>query len=315
MHTIPRTFDRRRAQQRIFPSIFGQIGKTPLLEVSSYSPNAQVKIYAKAEWQNPGRSVKDRPAKRMIQKALHDGRLTREKILLDSTSGNTGVAYAMLGSALGLRVQLVVPANVSEYQRQLLRAYGADVLWTSAQEGSDGAIRHARALAQEQPQRYFYANQYDNPDNWRAHYDTTALEIWQQSRGRITHFVAGLGTCGTFIGTSRRLRELNPGIRLISVQPDSPLHGLEGLKHIPTAIVPAIFDADLADENLDIATEAAQELVVHLARTRGLLVGLSAGAALEAARQVAARVERGVIVTVFPDGGHRYLEGRFWDDR
>lgn len=289
------------------------IGKTPVLEVSDYSPNARVKIFAKAEWQNPGRSVKDRAAYRIIRTALQRGDLTREKILLDSTSGNTGVAYAMLGAAFGVRVRLVIPENVSAYQKKLLRAYGAEVIWSSAQEGSDGAIRLARALRAEKPERYFFADQYNNAENWRAHYDTTALEIWRQTRGRLTHFVAGLGTSGTFIGTSRRLRELHPAIRLISVQPDSPFHGLEGLKHMPTAIVPGIYDAQLADENRGIATEAAQELVVHLARRKGWLAGLSSGAALAAARAVAEKLTEGLIVTIFPDGGQRYLEEEFWN--
>jgi cysteine synthase B len=249
-----------------------------------------------------------------MRAARRNGALTRDKILLDSTSGNTGVAYALFGAALGVRVRLAVPDNVSAYLRDLLRAYGAEVVWTSAQEGSDGAIRRAHALYEERPSQYFYANQYGNPENWRAHYHTTAKEIWRQTHGRLTHFVAGVGTSGTFIGTARRLRELNPAIRLISMQPDSPLHGLEGLKHMPTAIVPAIYDPALAHENLEVTTEAAQELVRDLARRQGLLAGLSSGAALAAARTLAARLERGLIVTVFPDGGHRYLKEKFWDD-
>lgn len=294
--------------------VFAAVGNTPLLDLSAYSPNARVKIFAKAEWQNPGRSVKDRAASRIIRSALRSGALTRGKILLDSTSGNTGVAYALFGAALGVRVRLAVPDNVSDYLRDLLRAYGAEVIWTSAHEGSDGAIRMAHALYEERPAQYFYANQYGNPENWRAHYHATAREIWRQTRGRLTHFVAGLGTSGTFTGTGRRLRELNPGIRLVSVQPDSPLHGLEGLKHMPTAIVPAIYDAALADENLGVATEAAQELVRDLARRHGLLAGLSSGAALAAARLLAAGLDRGLIVTIFPDGGHRYLKEKFWNE-
>jgi len=305
---------RRQNTQAGVRSVFTLVGNTPLLDLSFASPNRRVKIFAKAEWQNPGRSIKDRAASRMLRAALRRGQLDRKKILLDSTSGNTGVAYALFGAALSIRVRLVVPENVSAYQKNLLTAHGAEVIWTSASEGSDGAIRLARAMFEEAPSRYFYANQYGNPENWRAHYFGTAREIWKQTRGRLTHFVAGLGTSGTFVGTGRKLRELNPAIRLISVQPDSPLHGLEGLKHMPTAIVPAIYDANLADENLGVATEAAQEFVRDLARRKGWLIGLSSGAALEAARRVAAKIESGFIVTIFPDGGHRYLEERFWNE-
>ncbi len=304
----------RRQGTRKRLALLALIGNTPLLDLSAFSPHPRVEIFAKAEWQNPGRSVKDRAASRIVRAALRSGQLTRDKILLDSTSGNTGVAYALLGAALGIRVRLAVPQNVSAYLRRLLLAYGVEVVWTSAAEGSDGAIRMARALYDERPSQYFYANQYANPENWRAHYHSTAVEIWRQTRGRVTHFVAGLGTSGTFTGTGRRLRELNPAIRLISVQPDSPLHGLEGLKHMPTAIVPAIYDPALANENLEVATEAAQELVRGMARRQGLLAGLSSGAALEAARMLAARLEHGVIVTIFPDSGHRYLEEKFWDE-
>jgi cysteine synthase B len=304
-----------KARSSLLPpvkNVFALVGNTPLLEVSRYSPKRSVKIFAKAEWANPGHSVKDRPASRIIRTALDRGKLTTDRILLDSTSGNTGLAYALFGAALGVRVRLVVPENVSQFQKNLLRAYGAEVVWTSAQEGSDGAIRAARAIFAENPQRYFYADQYSNRENWKSHYHTTALEIWRQTRGRITHLVAGLGTTGTFVGTGRRLRELNPAIQLISFQPDSPFHGLEGLKHLPTAIVPAIYDATVADENLEVATEAAQHWVRELARRDGLLIGLSAGAALEAARQVARQLDSGVIVTIFPDGGYRYLEDGFW---
>jgi len=293
-------------------NVFALVGHTPLLDLSRYSPKKTVKIYAKAEWANPGHSVKDRAARRIIRAAIQHGELARSQILLDSTSGNTGVAYAMFGAALGLRVRLVVPENVSAFQKNLLRAYGAEVIWTSAQEGSDGAILAARAIFAEKPQRYYYADQYSNAENWKAHYHTTAAEIWRQTHGRVTHFVAGLGTTGTFVGAGRRLLQLNPAIRLISVQPDSPFHGLEGLKHLPTAIVPPIYDATLAHDNLEIATEAAQHWVRELARHTGWLLGLSSGAALEASRQVAARLEAGVIVTIFPDGGYRYLEDSFW---
>jgi len=257
--------------------------------------------------------VKDRPASRIIRRARQNGELTRDRILLDSTSGNTGAAYALFGAALGMRVRLVVPENVSPFQKNLLRAYGADVIWTSGQEGSDGAIRVARAMFAENPRRYYYADQYSNAENWQAHYHTTAVEIWRQTQGSLTHFVAGLGTSGTFVGSARRLLKFNPAIQLISFQPDSPFHGLEGLKHLPTAIVPAIYDAALAHDNLEIATETAQHWVRELARREGLLIGLSSGAALEACRRVAARLDAGVIVTIFPDGGYRYLEDSFWE--
>jgi cysteine synthase B len=308
----------RRASPKSRPAslpvknVFALVGQTPMLDLSRYSPKPSVKIFAKAEWTNPGHSVKDRPASRIIRIALRRGELRRDRILLDSTSGNTGVAYALFGAALGLRVRLVVPENVSAFQKNVLRAYGADVVWTSAQEGSDGAIRAAAAIFAENPQRYYYANQYGNAGNWQAHYHTTAVEIWRQTAGRITHFVAGLGTTGTFVGAGRRLLTFNPAIRLISFQPDSPFHGLEGLKYLPTAIVPPIYDAALAHKNLEIAAEAAQHWVRELARREGLLIGLSSGAALEASRRVAAQLDASVIVTIFPDGGYRYLDESFW---
>jgi cysteine synthase B len=304
----------KRPLPAVAKNTFALVGKTPLLDLSSYSPHRAVKIFAKAEWTNPGLSVKDRPASRIIHKALERGALTANRILLDSTSGNTGLAYAMFGAALGIRVRLVVPENVSRFQKNLLRAYGADVVWTEAQEGSDGAIRAVRAIFAEAPERYFYADQYSNPENWKAHYYTTALEIWKQTYGKVTHFIAGLGTTGTFVGVGKRLRELNPATRLFSFQPDSPFHGLEGLKYLRSAIVPPIYDATIADSNLEIATEAAQHWVRTLARREGLLIGLSAGAALEASRQIAKQLQAGVIVTIFPDSGQRYLEERLWDD-
>jgi len=321
MFATPPIFSRPRSRRpsskisRLAPAaqnIFARVGNTPLLELSRYSPRATVKIFAKAEWANPGHSVKDRPASRIIRAALRNGELTRNHILLDSTSGNTGAAYALFGAALGIRVRLVVPENVSAFQKNLLRAYGAEVIWTNAQEGADGAIRVARAIFAESPRRYYYADQYSNPENWKAHFHLTAPEIWQQTHGRITHFVAGLGTSGTFVGSGRRLLKFNPAIQLISFQPDSPFHGLEGLKHMPTAMVPAIYDAGLAHGNLEIATEAAQHWVRELARREGLLVGLSSGAALEASRHIAAKLDAGVIVTIFPDGGYRYLDDGFW---
>jgi cysteine synthase B len=239
--------------------------------------------------------------------------LTPDKIILDATSGNTGIAYAWIGAARGYKVRLALPQNASEERKRILRSYGAELVLTSPLEGSDGAIREARRLYAESPDLYFYADQYNNPANWEAHYHTTAVEVWQQTAGRITHFIAGLGTSGTFMGTSRRLKEFNPNIKVISFQPDSPFHGLEGLKHMETAIVPGIYDASRADASYEISTESAHEYARQLGKREGLLVGVSAGAALACALKVAREVERGVIVTVFPDGGDKYLSERFWD--
>ena len=289
------------------------VGNTPLLRLRHLTASTgNVEIYVKAEWFNPGGSVKDRPALNMILDAERRGLLTPEKILLDATSGNTGIAYAWLGAARGYKVKLALPQNASEERKRILNVFGVDLALTSGLEGSDGAIREARRLYAESPDLYYYADQYNNPANWRAHYDGTAMEIWEQTAGRITHFIAGLGTSGTFVGTSRRLKELNPEIKAISFQPDSPFHGLEGLKHMETAIVPGIYDPDLADANLEIETESAHEHARMLARYEGLLVGISSGAALAAALNVASSIKSGVIVTVFPDGGDKYLSDRFW---
>jgi S-sulfo-L-cysteine synthase (O-acetyl-L-serine-dependent) len=273
-----------------------------------------VEIYAKAEYFNPGGSVKDRPALNMILQGEASGALTPDKILLDSTSGNTGIAYAMIGTIKGIRVRLAMPENVTHERMRILEAYGAELILTSGREGSDGAIRMAKKLYTEKPDLYFYPDQYSNPANWRAHYETTALEIYRQTQGRITHFVAGLGTSGTFVGTSRRLRELNPNIRLISMQPDSPMHGLEGMKHMATSIVPSIYDDTLANDQVETSTEAAQEMVRRLAREEGLLVGISAGANVEAALQVARTLKSGILVTILCDGGMKYLNERFWGE-
>jgi cysteine synthase B len=290
------------------------VGNTPLLRLRHIAAQAgDVEIYAKAEWFNPGGSVKDRPALSMILDGERSGRLTPNKTILDATSGNTGIAYAWLGAARGYKVKLALPRNASEERKRILTAYGAELVLTSPLEGSDGAIREARRLYAENPSLYFYPDQYNNPANWRAHYETTAPEIWEQTNGRITHFVAGLGTTGTFVGTSRRLKELNSEIKTISFQPDSPFHGLEGLKHLATAIVPGIYDSELADQNYEINTEEAHEYARQLGRREGLLVGVSAGAALACALQVAAKIKRGVIVTIFPDGGDKYLSERFWE--
>lgn len=287
------------------------IGRTPLVRLRRFEPGSGVEIYAKLESQNPGGSVKDRAALAMILDGERTGALTPDRVLLDATSGNTGIAYAMLGASRGYRVRLCVPANVSDERKRMLRAYGADLVLTDPMEGSDGAILEARRIAAAGPRLYFYPDQYSNPANWRAHY-ATAEEIAEQTDGRITHFVAGLGTSGTFMGTGRRLRELSPSIRLVSVQPASPLHGLEGLKHMASALVPAIYDPRLADENRDVPTEDAYEIVRRLARDEGVLAGPSGGAALVAALGVAAGIDRGVIVTVFPDCGDKYLTEPFW---
>jgi cysteine synthase B len=295
-----------------------QIGSTPLLSfhrITAHLP-AAVKIYAKAEWTNPGGSVKDRAALNIIHEAERDGRLKPGRIILDSTSGNTGIAYAMIGAARGYRVKLFVPANASPERIAILRAYGADIELTDPLEGSDGAILAVRELAAREADQYFYADQYNNPANWRAHYQTTAPEIWEQTQGRVTHFVAGLGTSGTLTGTARRLRELNPNVKIISLQPDSPFHGLEGLKHMPSAIRPGIYDETLADENLGIRTEETQDMARRLAREEGYLVGISAAAAmvgaLRIAEQLAENHEPGVIVTLFPDNAYKYLSEPFW---
>jgi S-sulfo-L-cysteine synthase (O-acetyl-L-serine-dependent) len=300
-------------------TLFDRIGNTPLLRIEGLVQRPGIQILAKAEWTNPGGSVKDRAASAIVADAIRQGQLTpgsSDKALLDATSGNTGIAYAMLGAAMGFPVTLCVPSNVSPERKNILAAYGANVIWTDPADGSDGAIRMARKLIAEQPARYFYANQYGNDNNWRAHYYSTANEIWQQTSGAITHFVAGLGTSGTFMGTTRRLRELNPKIQCISMQPDSPFNGLEGLKHMATAIVPPIYDPALADRNIEMPTERAYAMCKRLARTQGLLLGISAGAAVAAARDVAeeeARTNRdAVIVTILPDSADKYLSDRFW---
>src|SRR5437763_8032567 len=258
-----------------------RIGNTPLLRLERIAAEFPgIQILAKAEWHNPGGSVKDRTALAILRAAEREGLLSSGKSLLDATSGNTGIAYAMLGAARGFPVTLCVPANVSEERKRILRAYGATIIWTDAAEGSDGAIRRAQGMAKDEPDKYIYVDQYSNPANWRAHYEGTAEEIWRQTEGRVTHFIATLGTSGTFVGATRRLKELNPNIQCISLQPDSPFHGLEGLKHMATAIVPKIYDATLADRRLGISTEAAYEMVRRVARDEGLLLGISSGAAL-----------------------------------
>ncbi len=295
-----------------------RVGNTPLLRLERVArdlPNIQ--LLGKAEWMNPGGSVKDRAASNIVAEARPAGRLGPGRILLDSTSGNTGIAYAMIGAAQGFPVTLCMPENVSPERKHILRAYGANIIYTDPADGSDGAIRKARELYAAEPEKYFYADQYSNDANWRAHYLGTANEIWQQTEGRITHFVAMLGTSGTFVGTARRLKELNPQIRCISLQPDSAFHGIEGAKHMATAIVPKIYDASLADEDIGISTEDAHAMVRQLAREEGLLVGISAGAAVAGCLQVARSLgknQQAVFVTILPDSGDKYLSERFWEE-
>jgi cysteine synthase B len=300
-------------------SLENRIGNTPLIRLDRMVRALPgITLLGKAEWHNPGGSVKDRAAASMIRTAIAEGQLGSGKVLLDATSGNTGIALAMLGAALGFPVLLAMPSNVSPERKRILNAYGAQVEWTRPDESSDGAIRRARELAGNDPERFCYLDQYSNPANWRAHYESTGPEIWKQTQGRVTHFVAGLGTSGTFTGTTRRLKELNPGIQAISVQPDSPFHGLEGLKHMATSIVPAIYDPSLADRALEIETEAAYAMAKQLAREEGLLVGVSAAAAVTAsmkiAREEAEAGRSAVIVTVLPDSADKYLSERFWEE-
>jgi cysteine synthase B len=304
-------------------AVLAGIGNTPLLPLDALIPDlpnlqpANVHLLGKAEWYNPGGSVKDRAAASIVAEARRSGKLAPGKILLDSTSGNTGIAYAMLGAALGFPVTLCVPENVSPERKRILQAYGANIIFTDPAEGSDGAIKVARQYAERDPDLYFYADQYSNDANWRAHYETTANEIWQQTQGRITHFVAMLGTTGTFVGATRRLKELNPKIRCISLQPDSAFHGIEGTKHMPSAIVPRIYDSSLADDNLEIATEEAHAMARRLAREQGLLVGVSAAAAVVGSLRVAGQLredQRATIVTILCDSGEKYLSERFWQE-
>jgi cysteine synthase B len=300
-------------------TLLERIGNTPLVRLDRLTAHLEgVQVLGKAEWANPGGSVKDRAASSIVADAQRTGKLAAGKALLDATSGNTGIAYAMLGAAQGFPVVLCMPSNVSPERKRILAAYGAEIVWTDPADGSDGAIRMARKLAADGPEKYFYADQYGNDNNWRAHYYGTANEIWQQTEGAITHFVAGLGTSGTFMGTTRRLRELNPKIRCISMQPDSPFNGLEGLKHMATAIVPPIYDAHLADANVEMPTERAYAMAKLLGRTQGLLVGVSAAAAVAASLDVAeAEAKAGreaVIVTILCDSADKYLSERFWTE-
>jgi S-sulfo-L-cysteine synthase (O-acetyl-L-serine-dependent) len=312
----PNTGNTPRA--RVGESVLARIGNTPLLRLASIGREFEhVEICGKAEWFNPGGSVKDRPALSMIDAGLKRGKLTPGKTIIDATSGNTGIAYAMIGAALGYPVTLCLPDSASHERQRMLAAYGAELLMTPGDEATDGAIRRVQQIVTADPEKYFYPDQYANPANWLAHYHGTANEIWDQTIGRVTHFVAGLGTSGTFMGVTRRLKELNPNIRCISLQPDAAFHGLEGWKHMATALVPSIYDDGLADENLEVGTEESYRMVKTAAREEGLLLSPSAAAALLGCLQVAKTIPAGqhaVIVTVFADSATKYLSERFWDE-
>jgi cysteine synthase B len=304
-----------RINEQVGTNVTELVGNTPLLELPAIAAQTPgVQILGKAEWHNPGGSVKDRPALWMIRDGESSGALTPQKTILDATSGNTGIAYAWIGAALGYKVKLCMPKNASEERKKILRAYGVDFVLTDPGEGSDGAIREARRLYEEDPERYFYPDQYSNPANPRSHYESTASEIWEQTEGEVTHFVAGLGTSGTFVGTSTRLKELNPDIRVVSFEPDSAFHGLEGMKHMGSAIVPPIYDPMIADENRATATEDAYAMVKRVAREEGILIGISAGAAVATALEVAREIESGTVVTILCDGADKYLSENFWED-
>jgi S-sulfo-L-cysteine synthase (O-acetyl-L-serine-dependent) len=297
-------------------SLASVVGHTPLLYLKNLSATLApgVHIYAKVEWLNPGGSVKDRPALNIINTALAQNQLGHGKRLLDSTSGNMGISYAMFGAAMGIQVTLAIPGNANRERMTILRALGAELVITDPLEGSDGALRVARQMADTAPEKYFYANQYDNPANWQAHYMTTGPELVEQTGGKITHLVSGLGTSGTLMGTGRYLRQFDPGIHLVAVQPDSPFHGLEGLKHMPSAIQPAIYDPGLVDDIAKITTEEAYQMAHRLAREEGLFVGISSAAAAQAALKVALTLQEGTVVVIFPDAGYKYLSEKFWEE-
>jgi cysteine synthase B len=296
-------------------SVLELIGNTPMVRFNRIGKEFPgVELLAKAEWYNPGGSVKDRAALSMILDGERRGLLTKDKTIIDATSGNTGIAYAMIAAQRGYKVTLALPKNASAERKQSLLAYGAELILTDPTESTDGAQRYVRKLVDANPEKYFYPDQYNNDANWRAHYETTAMEIWRQTDGRITHFVTGVGTSGTFVGVTRRLKELNPAIQCISMQPDAPLHGLEGLKHMATALVPGIYDESLADQQIEIDTERAHRMVLRLAREEGFLVGVSSGANLCAAMQIAAQVKEGILVTIFCDSAAKYLSESFWQE-
>jgi cysteine synthase B len=309
MHDVLQRQSRTQAQ-----SVLELIGNTPLLSFKRTGRKNGVQIFAKAEWFNPGGSVKDRAALNMILEGERSGKLTKDKILIDATSGNTGIAYAMIGAERGYHVKLALPKNASPERKASLIAYGAEIIYTDPTEGTDGAQRRVKEIVEKEPEKYFYPDQYNNDANWRAHYQTTAEEIWKQTDGQVTHFVTGLGTTGTFMGVTRRLKELNPAIQCISMQPDAPLHALEGLKHMPTALVPGIYDPAIADEQIEVATEDAHRMAVRLAREEGYLVGVSSAANMVAAIKVAEGLREGVVVTIFCDSASKYLSESFWTD-
>jgi len=302
--------------QRGEATVESLIGNTPLIRLrrvtQHLSPALQVLV--KAEWFNPGGSVKDRPAWNMIRVAEEQGLLTPDKILIDATSGNTGIAYAMIGAARGYRVQLCLPANANAERKRILRAFGAELILTDPREQTDGAIRKVQEIVSADPDRYFYPDQYNNPANWQAHYHGTGVEIWEQTEGQVTHFIAGMGTTGTLMGTGRRLKEYNPSVRLIAVQPDSPFHGLEGLKHLQTALVPGIYDPTVPDEVMEVSTESAHAMARTLVREEGLFVGISAAGAICCALKIAESITSGVVVVLAPDGGSRYISDSLWEE-
>ncbi|HEY4822642.1 MAG TPA: cysteine synthase family protein [Candidatus Bathyarchaeia archaeon] len=295
--------------------ILAKIGDTPLLRLRRIKPSSSsVEIYAKAEWFNPSGSVKDRAIYRIIREGERFGELTKKKTILDATSGNAGISYAMIAAALGYKVHLTLPLNANIERKRTLQALGARLTLTNPLEGSDGAILNARELAEKNPDMYFYGDQYNNPANWRAHYETTGLEIIKQTDGKVTHFVSGTGTGGTIMGAGRKLKEYSSQIKVIAVEPDSPLHGIEGLKHMSSSIVPGIYDQKFADNTIQVATEEAQKMVIRLAREEGLLVGPSSGAAMVGALRLAAKLQKGLLVTILPDGAEKYLSERFWEE-
>ena len=297
-------------------SVLDLVGNTPLIKLKNITKDLDgVSIYAKAEYLNPSGSVKDRAAKRILLEAVASKKLTKEKILLDSTSGNTGIAYAMFGAALGYKVTLTLPKNANFERKKILKAYGATIIETDPLLSSDGSLLEAKKIAKENPDKYFYTNQYDNDENWKAHYNTTALEIWDQTKGKITHFIAGMGTSGTFVGTSRRLKELNPEIKTVAMQPNSPFHGLEGMKHMATTINPGIYDSSLIDETILVDTDDARQMTLRLAKEEGLFVGISSGGNVFASLELAKTLPKGsVVITVLCDSGFKYLSDSLWEE-
>ena len=304
--------DRKNLRRANPNSLLASVGNTPLIQICHMTKHLRgVQVLAKAEWLNPGGSVKDRAGLRIIEDGERSGELTRGKIILDSTSGNTGIAYAMMGAIKGYLVELVVPGNVNEERKRALKAYGARLIFTDPLLGSDGALLEAKRIYEANPSRYFKGDQYNNPSNWKAHYETTGVEIFHQTMGKVTHFLAGIGTGGTLTGIGRRLKEYNPRIKIFGVQPDSGFHGIEGLKHIETAIRPGIYDESILDGTFFVKTEDAYKMTARLAKEEGLWVGLSSGAAFWASLKLAESLDRGIIVTLFPDGGDRYVTTAF----